>query len=55
MNTGRIILSILAILCGVFMIVYGERDDSPGGQFLGLLLAIFGIVTVIRIWKKRSN
>jgi hypothetical protein len=46
MNKRRLLYSILAIAFGVFMVVYGERDDSPGGQFLGLLAAIAGIVGV---------
>lgn len=34
------------------MIVYGEMDDSPGGQFLGLLAVIAGIVGIIKSRKK---
>lgn len=52
MKIIRIIYSILAILFGAFLIVYGEMDDSPGGQVLGLVLVIFGIVSLIRIRKK---
>jgi hypothetical protein len=44
--------SILAILFGAFMFVYGEIDDSPGGQLLGLVVAIVGIVGVIKSKKK---
>ena len=39
---------ILAIVFGVFLVVYGEYDDSPGGQLLGLLAVIGGIVGVIK-------
>ncbi|MBI4118520.1 MAG: hypothetical protein HY455_03235 [Parcubacteria group bacterium] len=38
----------LAILFGAFMVVYGGIDDSPGGQVLGLLVAIVGVVGVLR-------
>lgn len=48
----RIIGYILAILFGVFMVVYGGYDDSPGGQLLGLLAVIFGIVALYRARKK---
>jgi len=41
------LFSILAILFGIFMFVYGEIDDSPGGQMLGLILAIMGIVGIM--------
>jgi len=55
MNRGRIIysvLAILAILFGIFMFVYGEYDDSPGGQLLGLVIAIAGIVGLL---KRKKN
>ena len=55
MKKSRIIYSILAILFGAFMFVYGEIDDSPGGQLLGLLVAIIGIVGVIKSRKKTSS
>jgi len=55
MSKSRIIYSILAILIGVFMFVYGGIDDSPGGQMLGLLAIIFGIVGLIKSKKKTSN
>lgn len=48
MNKRRILYSILAIVFGVFMFVYGEIDDSPGGQLLGLLAVILGIVGLIK-------
>jgi len=43
----KIALSILAILLGIFMFIYGEYDDSPGGQLLGVLAVVGGIVGVI--------
>lgn len=48
MNKIRIIYSILAVLFGIFLIVYGEIDDSPGGQFLGLLVVILAIIYGIK-------
>lgn len=46
---------ILAIAFGAFMVVYGERDDSPGAQFLGLVAAIIGIAGVLKKRKKAPN
>lgn len=54
MNKSRIVFSIIAILFGAFMFVYGGYDDSPGGQLLGFLLVILGVVGVIKS-KKKSN
>ena len=30
------------------MFVYGGYDDSPGGQLLGLVAFVFGIVGVVK-------
>ncbi len=54
-NIIRIIFFVLAILFGVFMFVYGEFDDSPGGQLLGLVAVVIGIVGIIKNRKKISN
>jgi hypothetical protein len=51
----RITLSILAVLFGGFMIVYGGIDDSPGGQLLGLLLVIFGVYWFLKNRKKQAE
>lgn len=37
------------------MFVYGEIDDSPGGQLLGLLAVIAGVVGIIKSKKKAST
>lgn len=52
MNISRILYSILAISFGAFMFVYSGYDDSPGGQLLGLIMVIIGIVGVIKSRKK---
>jgi drug/metabolite transporter (DMT)-like permease len=44
---------ILAILLGVFFIVFGEFDGSPGLQGIGLILIIATIAIVIRGKKKK--
>ncbi|MFA6514219.1 MAG: hypothetical protein WCT50_02970 [Patescibacteria group bacterium] len=48
----RIIYFVFAILFGMFMFVYGELDDSPGGQLMGLIVGIVGVVCLIRNKKK---
>lgn len=55
MNKSRMPYFILAILIGVFMFVYAGIDDSPGGQMIGVLAVIIGIVGVIRKKKKTSD
>jgi hypothetical protein len=37
------------------MFVYGEFDDSPGGQLLGLIVVVIGIVGIIKSKKKILN
>ena len=54
MGKIKMSLFVFAILFGVFMFVYGEFDDSPGGQLLGVLAIIGGIVGLIRNRKKNS-
>ena len=45
----RVILySVIAILFGIFMFIYGGYDDSPGGQLLGLILVVSGVVGLVR-------
>ncbi len=55
MNKRMIIYSVLAMAFGVFMVVYGGIDDSPGGQLLGIVAIGIGIVGVIKSRKKNSN
>ncbi len=43
----RLLFSALAIAFGVFMIVYGGYDDSPGAQALGLIAVIGGVVGIV--------
>jgi len=55
MNMVKIICFILLALFGVFMFIYGEFDDSPGAQGLGVLAIIGGIVGLIKRKKKTVN
>lgn len=54
MNKKRVLLSILEIVLGALMIVYGGYDDSPGGQLLGLVAVVFGVVGIVRNRKKNA-
>ena len=54
MSKIKLTYFVLALLFGAFMVVYGGIDDSPGGQLLGLLAVILGIVGVIKSRKKDS-
>jgi len=54
-NYKKILYFIFAILFGVFMFVYGEFDDSPGGQLLGLIAFIIGVIGLIMNRKKISD
>ena len=42
MQLIKIIGLLAAVLFGVFLIIFGEQDDSPGAQGLGLILALTG-------------
>ena len=57
MKKSKIFFSIITILFGIFIFVYGGWDDSPGAQLLGLLAVIAGIVGVKKsiAWYKNSN
>ena len=54
MSKTKIIISILAILLGALLFVYGGYDDSPGGQMIGVVAVIGGIVGIIKIRKKKA-
>ena len=55
MTKSRILYFVFAILFGGFMFVYGEVDDSPGGQMIGLLAIVIGIIGLIKSKKKTSD
>ncbi len=52
MRTLKILGSVLAVLLGAFLFVYGGYDDSPGAQGLGLLVVIGGIVGAVKSRRK---
>lgn len=52
MRLVRKLIPVLVIAFGIFLFVYGERDDSPGAQGLGLIIATFAIVALVRRTKR---
>tara|TARA_Y100000310_G_C20522740_1_gene734478 strand:+ start:157 stop:321 length:165 start_codon:yes stop_codon:yes gene_type:complete len=54
MNILKLVFSILAILLGAFFFVFSEFDDSPGGQLIGLIIGITGIIGIIKTIKESS-
>jgi hypothetical protein len=42
------VLAILAIALGIAGVVYGEADDSPGLQLIGVLLIVGAIALVVK-------
>ncbi len=55
MKKTRVFYLALAILIGAFLFVYGGYDDSPGAQLLGLVVAISGVVGVVKSRKKPTT
>ena len=43
---------VLIILLGMFLIVFGGIDDSPGAQLIGLVLIVTSIVFIFKGKKK---
>ena len=50
----RITGFILLILIGISMFVFGEYDASPGGQLIGVITAIIGIIGIVKTKRKIS-
>ena len=52
---GPHLLAVLAVVLGVFGMVAGQADDSPGLQGLGLLLIFCAVVVCVRTARRRSS
>lgn len=48
-----IFLRVLGAGVGTFAIIFGEADDSPGLQGIGLLLVLAVFVSIFKIVKRR--
>lgn len=55
MNWIKLTISIAAVLLGAALVVYGGYDDSPGGQLIGVLIVVAGIVSAFRSRKRTSG
>ena len=53
-NIAFIALSTLGIVAGVAFIVLGGMDDAPGAQIIGVIIAVAGIVGVIKTLRKNT-
>lgn len=42
-----IIIGIALLPIGILMFIYAGIDDSPGGQLLGLLVTLGGIIKLV--------
>jgi len=51
----RTVLGLLAVLLGAAAVVAGGADDSPGLQGLGVLLAVAGVVVLVRAARRRRT
>jgi hypothetical protein len=47
------LLRILAVGLGIFALVFGEADDSPGLQGMGLILIIAVFFSIFKIVKRK--
>ena len=46
----KIAFALLGLFAGAFAMVFGEFDDSPGLQGLGMILIIFILYRVVKAW-----
>jgi hypothetical protein len=46
---------VFNILLGAFMFVFGEADDSPGAQLLGLIAVVIGVVGLITLLRSKHT
>lgn len=45
-------LLVLTVFFGIFLFIFGELDDSPGAEFLGLIIFVLGIFGLLKNYKK---
>jgi len=54
MNMIKLFSFLLLVLFGIFLVVFGGYDDSPGAQGLGFIVVVGGIVGIVKSRKKNS-
>ena len=52
MTALRVLAIVVALAIGVAGMVLGESDDSPGLQFLGLMVIVGAIVSAVRVARR---
>ena len=52
MKIIKILCYALLILLGIFLVIFGGYDDSPGAQGLGLLVAGTGLWNLVKVLRK---
>jgi len=55
MKIIKILIFSLVILLGIFFVIFGGYDDSPGLQGIGLMVAVFGIIKLTKTIKTVSK
>ncbi|MES2748879.1 MAG: hypothetical protein V4606_00605 [Patescibacteria group bacterium] len=53
MKIIKILTAIVLMALGVKMVMFGEMDDSPGAQMIGLLMVVAGIYVIIKTVRKK--
>ncbi len=53
MKIIKILAAIVLMALGVKMVMFGEMDDSPGAQMIGLLMVVAGIYVIIKTVRKK--
>lgn len=48
-------ISILTLVLGIFMFIYGGFDDSPGAQLLGFIMFAIGVYFLLFNNKKKQK
>jgi membrane protein implicated in regulation of membrane protease activity len=49
------LLAAVVVLLGAAAVVLGGMDDSPGLQGIGVLIAVAGVVAVVRAARRRRS
>lgn len=52
MKIIKILCLVLTIAFGIFVVIFGEFDDSPGASGLGLIITGAGIYSLIKLIKQ---
>ena len=53
-SKNKTIYFALIIPFGIFMFIFGEYDDSPGAQLIGLILTVIGVVGIVKAIRKQK-